>query len=252
MAVLPVPLDGRLTSLPSLTTVVGGELMEITAPGNAQYGNSYKVTVDALATYFRVPGPQGPAGVQGPVGPPGPQGTQGPPPASTMPPFMDSGTIGVPGSAATYSPGDHIHPSDTSRAALSGAAFTGTVTAPTPTAGDSSTKVATTAFVSSAIAAMPLTSLAPQSVTGTSATITSQSATIAATGTCTLTLPTPSSNVGNWLYFVSTTAQIVQSASANVIPLAGGAAGTAIFTAAIPHWCIMQSNGTNWITFAAV
>jgi hypothetical protein len=94
-----------------------------------------------------------------------------------------------------------------------------------------------------------LTTAPAQSVTGTAATITSGSATIAATGTCTLTLPTAAVN-GTWLHLLSTTAQVVQSAAANVIPLAGGAAGTAIFPASAPHWCKLQYNGTNWLTLA--
>jgi hypothetical protein len=61
----------------------------------------------------------------------------------------------------------------------------------------------------------------------------------------------PTVAAGSWLYLLSTTAQIVQSVNSNVIPLAGGAAGTLIFTATAPHWCIMQFNGTNWVTFAA-
>ena len=70
---------------------------------------------------------------------------------STIPPLMDSGAVGLPGSASTYSRGDHVHPSDTSLAALAGAAFTGAVTVPTPTAGDSSQNVATTAYVMAAL-----------------------------------------------------------------------------------------------------
>jgi hypothetical protein len=90
----------------------------------------------------------------------------------------------------------------------------------------------------------------PQNVTAASATITSTSATLAPTAACTLTLPTPTT--GTWLHLVLTTAQAVTSASANIIPLAGGTAGTAIFSGtAPPHWCTMQANGTNWITFAS-
>jgi hypothetical protein len=67
------------------------------------------------------------------------------------------------GSSASFSRGDHIHPTDTSRAPTASPTLTGTVTmtgatsvlAPTVTpAGDSSTKVATTAFVQSAIGAV--------------------------------------------------------------------------------------------------
>jgi hypothetical protein len=60
----------------------------------------------------------------------------------------------VPGTATAYSRGDHVHPTDTSRAPLDSPAFTGTpTTATTPGAGDNTTKLATTAFVNAAVAA---------------------------------------------------------------------------------------------------
>ena len=43
--------------------------------------------------------------------------------------------------------GDHVHPTDTSRAPLASPSFTGTPTAPTPATGTRSTQLATTAFV---------------------------------------------------------------------------------------------------------
>lgn len=55
------------------------------------------------------------------------------------------------GSENTWSRGDHVHPTDTTRAPLASPALTGTPTAPTPTSGDDSTKIATTAFVQDAI-----------------------------------------------------------------------------------------------------
>jgi hypothetical protein len=58
------------------------------------------------------------------------------------------------GTGTTFARADHVHPSDTSRAALAGAAFTGAVTVPTPAAADNSTNAATTAFVKTAIAAL--------------------------------------------------------------------------------------------------
>lgn len=60
-------------------------------------------------------------------------------------PAMD-GTAAA-GAVSAWSRGDHVHPSDTSRAPLASPPFTGTPTAPTPTTGDNSTKLATTAFV---------------------------------------------------------------------------------------------------------
>jgi hypothetical protein len=65
--------------------------------------------------------------------------------ASTTLPLMD-GTAAA-GVATTYSRGDHVHPTDTSRAPIASPTFTGTVQAPTAAANDNSTAVATTAFV---------------------------------------------------------------------------------------------------------
>lgn len=70
--------------------------------------------------------------------------------ATTTTPKMD-GTAAV-GSETSYAKGDHVHPTDTSRAPLASPTFTGTPKAPTATAGNSSTQIATTAFVGTAIA----------------------------------------------------------------------------------------------------
>ena len=64
---------------------------------------------------------------------------------SAAAPIMD-GTA-APGVAAAVSRGDHIHPSDLTRAPLASPTFTGTPAAPTPTTGTNSTQIATTAFV---------------------------------------------------------------------------------------------------------
>lgn len=69
--------------------------------------------------------------------------------ASTTSPKMD-GTATV-GTELAFARGDHIHPTDTSRAPLASPALTGTPTAPTATAGTNSTQIATTAFVTSAV-----------------------------------------------------------------------------------------------------
>lgn len=71
--------------------------------------------------------------------------------ASTTVPLMD-GTAAV-GTENAYARGNHVHPTDTSRAPLASPAFTGTPTAPTATAGTNTTQVATTQFVQSAISA---------------------------------------------------------------------------------------------------
>ena len=57
------------------------------------------------------------------------------------------------GSLNTVARGDHIHPTDTSRAPLASPALTGTPTAPTAATGTNTTQVATTAFVNAVIAA---------------------------------------------------------------------------------------------------
>lgn len=55
------------------------------------------------------------------------------------------------GTLATVARGDHVHPTDTSRAPLASPGFTGTPTAPTATAGTNTTQIATTAFVKNAV-----------------------------------------------------------------------------------------------------
>ena len=64
-----------------------------------------------------------------------------------------NGTAAV-GTSLRYARQDHVHPTDTSRAALSSPAFTGTPTAPTATAGTNTTQIATTAFVTAAVPAL--------------------------------------------------------------------------------------------------
>ena len=73
------------------------------------------------------------------------------PPASSETPVMD-GTASA-GSASAWAHGDHVHPTDSSRAPLTSPAFTGTPTAPTASDGTNTTQIATTAFVQSAVAA---------------------------------------------------------------------------------------------------
>jgi len=71
------------------------------------------------------------------------------PSASTTTPKMD-GTAAV-GSGTTWAKADHVHPTDTSRAALASPTFTGTPKAPTASAGTNTTQIATTAFVTTAV-----------------------------------------------------------------------------------------------------
>jgi hypothetical protein len=65
--------------------------------------------------------------------------------------------------------------------------------------------------------------------------------------TCTVTLPTPSTNTGRVLYFQNYQVQALVSASSNVVPLAGGAATTSILLASSGDSATLVSNGTNWL-----
>jgi hypothetical protein len=65
--------------------------------------------------------------------------------------------------------------------------------------------------------------------------------------TCTVTLPTASSYAGRALTFQNYQAQFLVSASSNVVPLAGGAAGTAILENVAGNWATLVSDGTNWV-----
>jgi hypothetical protein len=65
-------------------------------------------------------------------------------------------------------------------------------------------------------------------------------------GSCTLTLPSAATYSGRVLRVRTIAAQTVVSASSNVVPLAGGAAGTAILAATAGKYATLQSDGTNW------
>jgi hypothetical protein len=65
--------------------------------------------------------------------------------------------------------------------------------------------------------------------------------------TCTVTLPAAASNSGRVLYFQNYQNQTLVSASSNVVPLAGGAATTAILQAVAGANAALVSDGTNWI-----
>ena len=65
--------------------------------------------------------------------------------------------------------------------------------------------------------------------------------------TQTVTLPAPSTNTGRVLTIQNYQAQTVVSASSNVVPQGGGAAGTAILAASTGDSAILVSNGTNWV-----
>lgn len=64
---------------------------------------------------------------------------------------------------------------------------------------------------------------------------------------CTVTLPTASTNTGRVLHFQNYQAQTLVSNASNVVPLAGGAATTAILEAVAGANATLVSDGTNWI-----
>lgn len=70
-------------------------------------------------------------------------------------------------------------------------------------------------------------------------------------GTVTLTLPAAATFTGRQLWVRTIQAQAVDSASANVVPRAGGVAGTAILGAVDGAWALLVSDGTNWQIMAS-
>jgi len=64
---------------------------------------------------------------------------------------------------------------------------------------------------------------------------------------CTVTLPSPATSTGRVLNFQNYQAQTLVSASSNVVPLAGGAATTAILQAVAGANSTLVSDGTSWI-----
>lgn len=69
--------------------------------------------------------------------------------------------------------------------------------------------------------------------------------------TITVTLPSAASFPGREVMLKTIAAFTVVSASSNVVPLAGGAAGTAILAATPGVWATLVSDGTNWVIMQA-
>ena len=63
----------------------------------------------------------------------------------------------------------------------------------------------------------------------------------------TVTMPAAASYPGKGITITNNQAQAVNSASSNVVPITGGAAGTAILGATSGAWATLVSNGTNWV-----
>lgn len=69
---------------------------------------------------------------------------------------------------------------------------------------------------------------------------------------CVVTLPAASLHSGRILFFVNgANGQALTSASANVIPITGAAAATAITPAGVGKYAQLVSNGTNWVVVSA-
>jgi hypothetical protein len=68
---------------------------------------------------------------------------------------------------------------------------------------------------------------------------------------CTVTLPAASSWGGRQVVFKNLQLQLLVSASSNVVPLIGGAAGTAILPGLVGAWATLVSDGTNWVVMQA-
>jgi hypothetical protein len=69
--------------------------------------------------------------------------------------------------------------------------------------------------------------------------------------TCVVTLPAASSWVGREVTIKNMQAQLVTSASSNVVPIDSTTAGTAILLNVIGNWATMVSDGTNWVIMQA-
>lgn len=93
---------------------------------------------------------------------------------------------------------------------------------------------------------------ATQSVTTATATVTNATTIVVNyAGACTLTLPAAASYTGRTLNIKTITANTVASATANVSPLAGGAAATPILAATSGKWATLTIDGTSWVIMAA-
>jgi len=69
--------------------------------------------------------------------------------------------------------------------------------------------------------------------------------------TCVVTLPAASDWAGRALHFKNTQAQALNSIASNVVPITGGAAGTANLGATSGAWATVVYDGTNWVIMAA-
>ena len=96
-----------------------------------------------------------------------------------------------------------------------------------------------------------ISSIAAPVSTAVNLTVATTSKSIICTAVAVLTLPAPATYTGRELLIKNTTAATVTSASANVVPLLGGAASTAILAATAGKTATLVSDGTNWIIMAS-
>lgn len=68
----------------------------------------------------------------------------------------------------------------------------------------------------------------------------------------TVTLPPAASWAGEEIMIKNTQAQLVNSASSNVVPLIGGVAGTSILSANAGRWATLVSDGSSWVIMNGV
>lgn len=69
--------------------------------------------------------------------------------------------------------------------------------------------------------------------------------------TCTVTLPVAADSAGRVITIQNYQAFTVVSASANVVPIGGGVAGTAILLGVPGNWATLISNGISWVIMQA-
>ena len=67
----------------------------------------------------------------------------------------------------------------------------------------------------------------------------------------TLTFPAASAWIGRYITVKNMQAQLVNSASANIVPIDSTTAGTAILLNVVGNWATMVSDGTNWVIMQA-
>ena len=67
---------------------------------------------------------------------------------------------------------------------------------------------------------------------------------------CLVTLPAAAPYTGRVVTFKTVQAFAINSASSNVVPRAGGAAGTAIVSGTAGNWAELVSDGSNWVIMA--